>query len=291
MGYLYLSAAVLCGNIKGFCGKKTSNLTKETSDAIFFNFIRMLFCTVIGFGLIFFQKGLNNVFASKSTVLITLAAGVTNSLFVVSWLFAVKYGMYMTVDVALTCGTVVPIILCSVVFGEKVLPKQIIGLIILTAAVIIMCGYNKKQKGNVGLKAYLILFVCGLANGLTDFSQKLYVSVCEDINISVYNLYLYIFSAIFLGALCFVFKSDGKKENFKKGGFYIFIMAACLFGYSYFKTKAALFLPAVQIYPLSQSLSMIISSFMASAFFKEKITPSCIFGICLSFIALLFINM
>lgn len=291
MGYLYLLTSVLCGNIKGFCGKKTSNFTKKTSDAVFFNFIRMMFCIVIGFCLIIFQSGLDGIFTDGKTILITFFAGITNALFVVSWLFAVKYGMYMTVDVSLTMGTVVPIILSALIFNERVSLKQILGLLVLLVAVYIMCSYNKQQKGKGCMKGYIVLFVCGLANGLTDFSQKLYVSVSEKSNIAVYNLYIYVFSALVLGILTLFFKSDNKKKSLKKGVIYIFIMAVCLFGYSYFKTKSALFLPSVQLYPLSQSLSMIVSTFMASILFKEKITPKCIFGICLSFVALLLINM
>ncbi len=291
MGYLYLTASVLCGNIKGFCGKKTSDLTKKTADAVFFNFIRMIFCVFIGFGLTVSQNGLNGIVADIKTILITLLAGITNSLFVVSWLFAVKYGMYMTVDVSLTVGTFVPIILSAIIFREKVSPKQIIGLAVLLTAVYVMCGYDKQQKGKKSIKAYLILFVCGLANGLTDFSQKLYVTTVQNVNIGIYNLYIYVFSACVLGILTLFLKSENKMHSVKKGGMYIFIMAVCLFGCSYFKTKAALFLPSVRLYPLSQSFSMIMSLFMAKIFFKEKITPKCVCGICLSFAALLLINM
>ncbi len=52
MGYFYLAISVLCGNIKGFCGKKTSGLTEEMSDAVRFNLVRMMFCIIIGFVLI-----------------------------------------------------------------------------------------------------------------------------------------------------------------------------------------------------------------------------------------------
>lgn len=291
MGYLYLLTSVLCGNIKGFCGKKTSSFTKKTADAVFFNFVRMLFCIAIGFCLIFFQNGAKGIFTDGKTVAITLFAGVTNALFVVSWLFAVQYGMYMTVDVSLTLGTVVPIILSSFIFGEKASIRQIFGLFVLVLAVYIMCGYNKEQKGKGSLKGYLTLFVCGFANGLTDFSQKLYVKTAQNVNIGVYNLYIYIFSALVLGIIFVFLKKDKTKKNFKSVVGYIFIMAVCLFGYSYFKTKSALFLPSVQLYPLSQSLSMIISTFMAQILFKEKITKKCVVGIVISFVALLLINM
>ncbi len=291
MGYLFLLICVFAGSVKGFCGKKTSGLTKEISDATAFNLIRMLLCVIIGLVMVIVQNGFSDLIPDGRTIMITAMAGITNSLFVVSWLVAVKYGMYMTVDVSLTMGTVVPIILCGVLFKEAVTAKQIIGLIILIAAVYIMCSYNSSQKGKTDLKTYLVLFICGLANGLTDFSQKLYISSVENTNISIYNLYTYLFSALTLVIFCFIFKAKPEKAKYQRAGGYILVMAACLFAYSYFKTKAAMLLPSVQLYPLCQSLALVSSAFMARVFFKEKITLKCIVGIVLSFVAMLFINM
>lgn len=291
MGYLYLILSVLCGNIKGFCGKKTSGLTNELHDAVVFNFIRMLLCVPIGFLMIMFQNGFSGFAADANTMLITIFAGIMNSVFVVSWLVAVKYGMYMTVDVSLTFGTAVPIILSCIFFKENVSVKQIFGLLLLVAAVYIMCGYNNEQKGKPQLKSYIPLLICGLANGFCDFSQKLFVNSDTTVSVSAYNFYIYIFSAVTLLVCCFFIKHGKSKPNCKGAGIYILIMAICLFGCSYFKTKAAGILPSIQLYPLCQSLSMILSAIMASVFFKEKITPKCVFGITLSFVALLFINM
>lgn len=290
MGYVLLVISVICGNIKGFCGKKTSNLTKQTSDAVLFNLIRMVLCALIGFVLIL-PSGIEALAADSRTILIAAFAGVANSLFVVGWLTSVKYGMYMTVEVAIMLGTIVPILLSVFAFDEPVAVKQVIGLLILIAAVYIMCSYNAQQKGKTSLKSYLVLLLCGLANGLADFSQKFYVATVANYNIKVYNFYIYVFSAIVLLLFCLVFKPERKVKEMKSAGVYLLIMAVCLFGYSYFKTGAAAILPAIQLYPLSQSLSLITSTLMAAFLFKEKITSKCVTGIVLSFVALLFINL
>ena len=261
------------------------------SDAVKFNLVRMMFCIIIGFVLIIIQNRFGGLKADLRTLCITAFAGVTNSFFVVSWLIAIKYGMYMTVDVSITLGTAVPILLSCLTFKESVTVKQLIGLLILSAAVYIMCSYNSQQKGKQGIKTYLILLLCEISSGLTDFSQKLYVGGKTSPNIGMYNFYIYIFSAVTLGIFCFVFRHGEKRTDFKNTWFYIVVMAVCLFGYSYFKTKAAMFLSSVQLYPISQSLALILSTVMASLFFNEKITVKCICGIALSFIAMLFINM
>ena len=72
---------------------------------------------------------------------------------------------------------------------------------------------------------------------------------------------------------------------------YVLIMATCLFAYSFFKTRAAGYLDAVQLYPLSQGASVLLSLLMSSLLFGEKINLRCIIGVVLSFAALLMINL
>jgi uncharacterized membrane protein len=79
-------------------------------------------------------------------------------------------------------------------------------------------------------------------------------------------------------------------EAVKKSYLYIIIMAIALFATSYFKTLAAKYLSAVQLYPLNNGGAVMLSLFMAAVFFKERINIRCIIGICLSFGALLMIN-
>ena len=49
MGYLFLSFALICGAVKGFCGKKISGYAENIKSAVFLNLIRMLLCIVFGF--------------------------------------------------------------------------------------------------------------------------------------------------------------------------------------------------------------------------------------------------
>ena len=139
--------------------------------------------------------------------------------------------------------------------------------------------------------------ICGVANGLTDFSQKMFVKNSADGNVAVFNFYTYVFSAavllIFYAAAKLRDKSGSSSETdvMRRVGLYVLIMSVCLFANSYFKTLAAGILPSAKLYPLNQGASLILSSFMSMIFFKEKMTGKCIIGIILSFIALLVINL
>lgn len=296
MGYLFLLLALLSGSAKGFCGKKTSGCVREYKDAMFTNFIRMIFCVIISVVLICIQGGTEQLKADSRVIWITMLSGVTTSVFVVAWLISVRKGAYMMLDVFLMMGVIVPLLLSSALFGETIHINQWIGLIILFAAVLIMCSYNNQIKEKMSIGSVVLLIICGIANGLTDFSQKLYVRSVGG-SAAVFNFYTYVFSAIVLLAVFAVIKVRDKSgahseaDVMRKVGIYILIMSVCLFANSYFKTKAAEILPSAKLYPLNQGAALILSSFMSMIFFKEKMTSKCIAGIILSFIGLLVINL
>ena len=137
----------------------------------------------------------------------------------------------------------------------------------------------------------MLLLLCGAANGLSDFSQKLFVNFAADTPISIYNFYTYLFSAVILFACFFFFSKDSdEKTNIKKIFPYILVMSVCLFLYSYFKTLAAKYLSSAELYPLAQGGALVVSSIMSAVFFHEKITLKCVVGIVLTFAALIVIN-
>jgi len=79
--------------------------------------------------------------------------------------------------------------------------------------------------------------------------------------------------------------------NFKKALPLLLIMAAALFGNSFFKTEAAKHLDAAVLFPLTHGCALLLSSLMAALFFKEKITAKSAIGLTLIFIAMLIINL
>lgn len=296
MGYLFLALALLSGSTKGYCGKKTSGYVSEYKDAMFTNFIRMVLCILIGFVILLIQGNIGLLRVSRGLVLITMLSGVTTSVFVVSWLVSVKKGAYMMLDVFLMLGVMVPLLLSSFIFGEKIRLNQWIGLAILLVAVIIMCSYNNQIKEKMSISSLVLLIICGLANGLTDFSQKLFTKTIPDGNAAVFNFYTYIFSAavllvFYIGAKIKDDSSGSAMTVFRQVGVYIAIMSVCLFANSFFKTKAAAFLDSATLYPLNQGSSLILSSFMSRIFFKERLTAKCITGLAIAFVGLLIINL
>lgn len=296
MGYLFIAISVLSGAAKGYCGKMTSGYVEKYNDAMFINIIRMSICVIIGFLMLLAQGNVGFLAVDAKTLAITALSGVTTSLFVVCWLLSVKRGAYMMLDVFLMMGVIVTLLCSKFTFGEEIKGTQWIGLAILLAAVLIMCSYNNSIKQKMTPISLALLIAAGVANGLTDFSQKLYVHYGVNDNAAVFNFYTYVFSALTLGLFYLIFKFNNREkghegEVLKKIFLYVLVMSVCLFLNSFFKTKAAALLPATQVYPLFQGCALMLSSIMSAVFFKEKLTPKCIIGLIMAFVALLIINL
>ena len=293
MGYLFLLTALVAGATKGYCGKKTSGYVNEYKDAMLANSIRMILCTLIGLGMVLVSSGVGALRINRTVFLISLLSGAANSAFVVFWLISVKRGAYMMLDVFCMLGILIPLIGCALCFGEEIRINHIIGIVILLAAVCIMCSYNNSIKSKMTVSSFILLLVCGAANGFSDFSQKLFVKLSDNTSIAVFNLYTYLVSAVILIIFFLVFsgRTENKAPSAIKPIFgYILIMSVCLFLYSYFKTLAAQHLSSAQLYPLAQSGSLILSTVMSAVLFHERLNIKCIVGISMSFAALIVIN-
>ena len=302
MGYLFCALALMMGVTKGYCGKKTGGTVTTLPATMLFNAVRMLICIPIGLVFVLaYTKTLASLQIDGITWLISIVSGISTSIFVVTWIAAVRTGAYMMVDVFLTLGVAVPIVLCRVFFAEEIAWNHILGIALLAVAAGIMCTYNNKvSKARITPTSLLVLSVCGIANGMTSFSQKWYrYESCADV--SVFNFYTYVFSAAVLLLCCtavrFVKKekeptpAENRRAVLKKLAVYVTVMSLCLFLHSLFSTMAGKYLSASMIYPLMQGGSLVLSMLMSAIFFGERITPRCVVGILVTFGALLCINL
>ena len=297
MGYLFLSFALLCGVTKGYCGKKTGDLTKTLEDAISVNSLRMLICMVIGFLLVFASGQGDALRVTSQELLLMTLSGITTTLFVVTWILSVKRGAYLLLEVFLMLGVLVPVIGSLAMYGEPVVPLQWVGVALLVISAYLMCTYSNKEKRKMTPMSFLLLALCGLSSGATDLLQKTFVKSATDTPLSVFHFYTYTVSLLCLLPLLLLITKGSVKQAYtgmktilRRAAGYIFVMAVCLFLNAYFKTVAAEELSATILYPMSQGGGLILSSFMTAIFFREKITGRCMFGICVAFIGLLLIN-
>ena len=297
MGYLYLLFALGFGLVKGYCGKRTSGTATCFYNAILINGVRMSLCIVIGLLFVLMGKPSSLACTTPKLLLIALLCGIGTASFTVSWLLAVRTNAYMMVEVFVMGGVAVPLILCWILYSEPIGWVQIIGLLLLLVAVYCMCTFRSKEKITLTLPNLLLMLLCTLSTGISDFSQKLYVKEIENASIAVFNLYTYIFASLLLLGLCIALRAKEKgatqppKVVLKPISHYVVIMAACLFLNAYFKTLSARHLDAIVLYPLNQGCAVVLSLVMSVVLFKEKTTPKGILGVALSILAMILINM
>ncbi len=294
IGYLFLFLSLFSGTSKGYCGKRISGFVSDYKEAALTNFIRMIVCCVVGVVIALSQSA--SIFDNLTSMFFFAAflSGLSTAFFIISWLVAVKKGAVILLDVFILLGVGVSLLLCRIFLNESIGIFKIIGLLILIIAAYIMCSYNVKLKGKMSFTSLILLFICGASNGVTEFSQKLFVTKCDGLNAAVFNLYSYVFSALILAAFLLLKRNEPLSENFKDNKKQIFItviiMAVLLFLNSYFKTLAANYISSDVLYPLSGGLALVFSAVMASICFKEKITIRAAIGVALTIIALLVIN-
>ena len=299
IGYLYLLIALFAGATKGFCGKKTSDKLIGTSDAMLVNTVRMVFCVLIGLSVVAVQGEWGQLFVGSDVLFISFISGVTTAIFVVTWLLYVRQGAYAMLDLFLLVSVVIPILLCYFLYGEPIKIAQWIGIGLLILSGFVMSSYNTSIKGKMSIKAKILLLLCTVSCGLSDFSQKLFVRTAPEVEIAVFSLYSYAVSGVLLFVFyVFLYRKEKKREAIQSPTKlissifgYVFVMAGCLFVHSYFKTAATKHLDAAEIYPLSQGGSLILTLFMSVFFFKERINIKAVLGIALCFLSLLVINL
>jgi len=295
MGYIYLTAALLAGVAKGFCGKTVSRDMETFRECIFINLMRMLFCALIGLLLAMPKAGLAGFSVSGDALGICLLASLSMSTFCVSWMYAYRNEAYMFLSIFTMLGTVVTCLLDYAVYKAPISAGEWIGIGVLFGAVLIMSKYNKGICGRLTLRGLAILIAGSVGSALADFSQKMYVREIGQ-SAEIFNFYMYAFGFLLL---LFVYpftagrhasvKTAPKLHDRRHMGLY-FAMAFCLYLNSVTKTMAAAFLSAAQIYPALQGANLILSALMAHTLFKEKMNAKGVAGVLTAFAGLMIMH-
>ena len=316
MVYLIVLIALIFLSIKGFCGKKTSTCIQQTGDAFRFNILRMLLCMLIGLVVVFLEGAQKSMRIDGGMLAICLLAGVCNAMFLVGWILAIRKNSMITMDVSLTLGSILPAILCAVLFDEPLSLTKMLGFALILLAAGILAGYNKSTKGNPGLGGVLLVIIASVGEGLVSFTQQLYKQLYTADGTragehlypkSIYNFYIYVFAALIL-VLCLIvydiyhhIKNPTKRwgDEMKRairtmmGPLpYIVVMAISMFAATYFQTMATgdYGMSSQVLYPLIKGGCLITVNITAMLFFGEKVTKRSLLGSAVALIGVVVMN-
>ncbi len=300
MVYVVIGIALFCLTVKGYCGKKTSGYVKDAGDSLLFNLWRMLFCMLIGIALVFAASAQGELFCESGMLAICALAGVSNAMFLVAWLMAIQKNAMVSVDVSLTLGSLIPSVLCAVLFAEALSISKMFGFLLILLATFVMAGYSKQTNAG-GAFGFVLLFFAALGDGMSGFAQQLYKQYYTEVGSQIhgvyypkeiYHFYTYVFAALCLLVVLVAYrlmqgKKTGERVTVRKMFavtpsvmVYIVVMAICMFAANYFQTVAAndYGVPSQMLYPIFKGGCLITVNLTAMIFFGEKITWRSIFG-------------
>ena len=295
MGYIFLAIALLTNNIKGYCGKQMSRYSAKLNDTLLICFFRMLMCIGTSAIILAVTGGFFGLEITPKLIGYAAFSGISTAILVAAWLFAANSSGYMMLEVFQMLGVGVTILMSFVIYKEEITVRDVIGFCVLVFAAYLMHAGTKIKPT---LKTLAVVILCGLANGMTDFSQKAFIYSGLDTTTAQFQLCSYAFAAVTLIVL-YTAMTAGKKTEEKNGAtailkktwYFVLIMAVCLYANSYFKTEAANYLSAAKLYTLSQGGTMAIGTLMSAFLFKEKLTLKSGISIAITFIGLLIINL
>ena len=295
MGYIFLAIALLTNNIKGYCGKQMSRYSAKLNDTLLICFFRMLMCIGTSAVILAVTGGFFGLEITPKLIGYAAFSGISTAILVAVWLFAANSSGYMMLEVFQMLGVGVTILMSFVFYQEEITVRDLIGFAVLVFAAYLMHAGTKVKPT---LKTLAVVILCGLANGMTDFSQKAFIYSGLDTTTAQFQLCSYVFAAVTLIVLYTAITVGSKTEEkngagaiLKKTWYFVLIMAICLYGNSFFKTEAANYLSAAKLYTLSQGGTMAIGTLMSAFLFKEKLTLKSGISIAITFIGLLIINL
>lgn len=288
MAYLFVVLALFFLTVKGYCGKKTGKYMQGVGDAFLFNLARIVLCIVVGLGVVLAEQAGTYLKIDGGMMAICLLAGAANAAFLVGWLLAVQRCAMVTVDVTLTMGSIIPAILCALLYQESLQWQKMIGFLLIVLAAFIMSGYNKNTKGNIGLAGVFYLIFAAVGDGMVSFCQQLYKHHDIAYPKSIYHFYTYVFA----GVILFVFWRINRMVSKERISFkeemktlrtpfpYIVVIAVCLFAATYCQTIAAsdYEMSSQILYPVIKGGCLITVNITAMLFFDEKATWRSVLG-------------
>lgn len=296
MGYLLLSIALLTNNIKGYCGKKMSRYSAKLNDTLLICFFRMLMCIGTSAIILAVTGGFLGFEITSKLIAYAAFSGISTAILVAAWLFAANSSGYMMLEVFQMLGVGVTMLMSLMIHSEEITVRDIIGFCVLVFAAYLMHAGTKVKPT---LKTLAVVILCGLANGMTDFSQKAFIYSGLETTTAQFQLCSYVFATVTLIVLYTAMTVGKKKQDedsgavaiLKKTWYFVLIMAICLYANSFFKTEAANYLSAAKLYTLSQGGTMAIGTLMSAFLFKEKLTLKAYASIVITFVGLLIINL
>ncbi len=196
-----------------------------------------------------------------------------------------KSGISIT-SVAANISVIIPVVVASIFYNEKINGAHLAGLLTSIAAVILIFSPNKKKKFNIQLIVFplAIFIISGLNNSILRQAER---------NNAFLNPMLFlgiIFSMAFISSLIYALAFKKLKLKKYKDLLFGILLGIANFSATYFFFKSLSIFSSSLFFPIYNMSFIGISSIVGILVFKEKLSKVNITGLIIAIIAVMLMN-
>lgn len=184
-------------------------ITKEYENSAAARHIFNTITSVVAALTVFVMSG--NLRASFFTVVLAIVFGLTTAIQRVTHLQALEMGPFSYTSVIVSLSMLIPTLSGAAVWGEKIYPVQIVGIILMVGCLILSVDFTGEQKK----ASFKWLFFCTLAFvgcGAIGVMQKWHQNTAYREELNQFLVIAFITSAVFSGAATMLAKRNAKEQ-------------------------------------------------------------------------------
>lgn len=286
--YLLLVISVLItliyGVLRNYYSKKN---VKTVTDYYAFNFLSSILSAIV---LIALSGGIQ--LPSMYTLILGIIFGMVTALAAIANLQALNIGPLSYTSVIITASMIIPALSGRIIWNEQISVWQYIGMLLMIFSIIFSVDKKSNEKSS-SMKWLLLCLTAFLFGGSIGIMQKFHQSSVHNDELSEFLIIAFLVSTIFSYGMYWWYS---KKKNIPKSISFsfkstTFIMAVVSGIFIALANQINLYLSGVMssaiFFPVVNGGGLILTTIVAIAFFKEKLSKKQWVGLIIGVIAIL----
>jgi len=276
---IYLLLAIASTSLVAIVMRISGKYLKSNLGMTFFNYVVCVFAAGI-------YSGYDNLMPRTSGFPFVLGIGVVTGVLYLAGLLLTQFNIQKNGVVLSTIfqklGLVVQVLMSVILFGERPVLSQIIGIVICLIAVVLI-NFEKGQTAiSFKLGLVLLVFVSGLCDGMSKVQEEL-----GDPALSEHFLFYTFSAALILCAALIIRKRE--KMGWKDVLFGVMLGVPNFFSCR-FLLKSLSAVPAVIAYPTYSVAAVVVVTMAGVIAFKEKLSKKQWLSLGMILVALVLLN-
>ena len=294
MIYVYLLSILIARVVQAVFSKMSSNKAGNIAVTVRYTSYQYTLSAVLG--LVLVLGSLSGLKIDLPTAAIALLSGASLFFSTFFSIYGMKSGTVSLVSMFSTAGLLVPVAAGVFLFDQPVSLLQGVGTAVFFVSAWLLIKNSENTYNGFSLKTFLLLMGAMLANGLTMLAQQMYTHYVPNGSISLFSLLSFGIAAAagYPAALIMGRRQADGGEKVRLGKtLYICgaALAAAVFVINQFATKLTALLPPVFLFTFINGGGTVISTLVAAAMYKEKLSVYSILGVIIGIGAMVIIKL